>query len=181
MKIGYSGARPYSKRGDKKLNQKALLNDCDCIVIEKTSWLCSELISLDKVINELNPNDELVVCSLSFLAINLEMLFSKIKAIENKKANLIVINMEDDLLGHFTALKEFQSYIASANIKRGQGETQRKTTKKIGRKLLLTDSEKDRILKLWESGNFTVTELAKNRNLSRKSIYRVINKKEEKK
>ena len=109
------------------------------------------------------------------------MLFSKIKAIENKKANLIVLNMEDDLLGHFTALKEFQSYIASANIMRGQGETQRKTWKKIGRKLLLTDVEKGLILKLWESGNFTVTELAKNRNLSRKSIYRVLKEEEDRK
>jgi DNA invertase Pin-like site-specific DNA recombinase len=177
MKIGYCGIVPYVK-WEKVINQEILLSRCDKIIVEKASWIAKGKMTLNQVISNLTPKDELVICDLKYLAPDTKQLIQAIELIESKQAKLTVLNIKEGLAGKFSALKSFESYVASAKIKKGQKKVKHNSEKVIGRKLQLTESEKSNVLNLWDTGRYTVTELAEQRGLSRRSIYRIINKEE---
>jgi DNA invertase Pin-like site-specific DNA recombinase len=177
MKIGYCGIVPYLNWNE-DTNQEKQLFSCEKIIVEKASWIAKGKMTLNKVITDLSPKDELVICDLKYLAPDTKQLIKAIELIEHKQAKLTVLNIQEGLAAKFSALKEFESYVASAKIKKGQSIIKHNSEKKIGRKPKLTENEKLIVLKLWDTGRYTVTELAKLRDLSRRSIYRIINKEE---
>jgi hypothetical protein len=171
MKIGYCGIVPYVN-WDKDINQEEKLFDCEKIIVEKASWIAKGKMTLNQVISNLAPEDELVICDLKYLAPDTKQLIQAIELIESKQAKLTVLNIKEGLAGKFSALKSFESYVASAKIKKDQKKVRHNSEKVIGRELKLTESEKSYVLNLWNTG------LAEHRGLSRRSIYRIINKEE---
>ena len=124
MKLGYIGILPYTKWDDKKIDQELLLGHCDDVITENASWI-SKSMTLNSVIDSLEPNVELVICSLKFLARDTKELINRIEKIESKGANLTVLDMTSTLSGYFTALKEFQGYMSGAQVMKGKSKSKK--------------------------------------------------------
>jgi DNA invertase Pin-like site-specific DNA recombinase len=171
MKIGYIGILPYTKRADKKkTNQELLFSCCDEVITEKASWI-SKSMTLNSVIASLEPNTELVICSLKFIARDTEELISRIELIESKGASLTVLDMTSTLSGYFTALKEFQKYMSGAQIVKGKN----KSNKPQGRKPIDRDIVLSITYEKKYSSNLNVSEIARRHGISRRSVNRILN------
>jgi DNA invertase Pin-like site-specific DNA recombinase len=170
MKVGYIGILPYTKWNDKKIDQEMLLGNCSKIISERASWI-SKSMTLNSVIESLEPNTELVICSLKFFARDTKELISRIEMIESKGANLTVLDMTPTLSGYFTALKEFQSYTSGAKVIKGKSKSKKPQGRKpIDRDIILSIKNEKKY-----SSSLNVSEIARKHNISRRSVNRILN------
>ncbi|MBB1317817.1 hypothetical protein H5123_09200 [Shewanella sp. SR43-4] len=172
MRIGYQGISPYSKRGDEQLNQELLLKNCDKVIIEKATWF-SEKMTLVASIDSVNAGDEFVVCSLRFLAQDTKKLIAFIELIESKGAMLTVLDMDNSLSGRFKALKAFEHYVTSAKIMKGKSSSK----KSQGRKPIELGTVL-RVKNLKKYSKKSISEIARDCEISRRSVNRILNNEE---
>jgi DNA invertase Pin-like site-specific DNA recombinase len=171
MKLGYIGILPYTKRDDKKkIDQELLLGHCDEVITEKASWI-SKSMTLNTVIKSLEPNMELVICSLKFIARDTKELISRIELIESRGATLTVLDMASTLSGYFTALKEFQGYVSGAQVIKGKKRSKKPQGRKpIDRDIVLSITNEKKY-----SSNLNVSEIARKHGISRRTVNRILN------
>jgi DNA invertase Pin-like site-specific DNA recombinase len=171
MKIGYVGILPYTRWDDKnKINQEILLGCCDKVITEKASWI-SKSMTLNSVIDSLEPNVELVICSLKFLARDTKELISRIEIIESKGASLTVLDMASSLSGYFSALKEFQGYMSGAQVKKGKSKSKKHQGRNpIDLHIVLSIKNEKKY-----SSSLNVSEIARRHGISRRSVNRILN------
>jgi DNA invertase Pin-like site-specific DNA recombinase len=178
--LGYIGITPYyimwKKEKDEVGLQATKLQGCDELIEETAAWTSDSTMLLSKVIKSLTYNDELVICDLKYIAKNTKQLISRIELIESKGAKLRVLNIEDSLLGHFTALKKFESYIASSKILQGKDSSIKDKKRKVGRKELFDSHDRNQIKNDWRTGE-KITEIALRKGVSTRTISRIINDK----
>lgn len=170
---GYIGITPYSKKSDSIISQELVRKRCDIVIEEKATGF-SKNMTIDTVIRELETGDKLFVASLIFLANDLSNLIRRIKSIEAQGATLEILYLDNRLSSYLQAFKDFNTYVASSKIKAGQS----KSKKKQGRKPTLSEYHKSLVKNQWETGNFTVSHLAKTWEVSRRTILRIVNIKE---
>jgi DNA invertase Pin-like site-specific DNA recombinase len=171
MKIGYKGITPYSVKDEDNINQDLLLEGCKKIVTEKATSFSENRMTLMTLVKSLEKNQELVVCSLRFLAQNTKQLMFLIELIENKGSKLTVLDMGNSLSSHFKALKNFESYTASAKIKQGKSNSNARQ----GRKPIKTETVYQVINDKKYNPSMSISEIARRADISRSSVNRILN------
>jgi DNA invertase Pin-like site-specific DNA recombinase len=171
MKIGYKGITPYSVQGEDNINQDLLLEGCKKIVTEKATSFSENKMTLMTLVKSLEKNQELVVCSLRFLAQNTKQLVFLIELIESKGSKLTVLDMGNSLSSHFKALKNFESYTASAKIKQGKSNSNARQGRKPINEETLRNVKNHRQF----NPSMSISEIARKENISRSSVNRILN------
>lgn len=166
---GYIGIVPYSKKDDSIISQELVRKRCEVVIEEKATWF-SKNMTIDTVIRKLTQGDILVIASLVFLANDSSSLIRRVKSIENRGATLKVLDIKDGLSHHLQAFKDFNTYVASSKIKAGQS----RSSKTRGRKPVLSSYKRKLVKTQWDSGNFSVSHLARTWDVSRRTIQRII-------
>jgi len=180
MKYGYAGHLESGLWGSKQeqIDELAIDNS----VIEK-SFGYNVKMDIDRLIERLTSKDSIEILSLTYLARNMDILLQRLQAIEGRKITLIVRDIPNsNLASHAKALREFSKYITSSKMKR--------VMKKINHRKggNITHTHKRSKIKNWHTqrdikvahvqGKATPTELAKKYDVSRPTIYRILNKEE---
>ncbi|WP_286271961.1 helix-turn-helix domain-containing protein [Thalassotalea hakodatensis] len=190
-KIGYIGALEKKPDISYKLasdlihwnEQEVKLSSICQELIEDKSVLTKKSMNIDKLINELDHNDTIVICNLVYLANNLETLLNRLKNIEDRGINLEILNInEDSLYSHARAIREFSRFHKGLRISKKinkQNFVKRKNLVASHNRSAVKDWRDQHTIKAaFVKGEKTVIELAKSYNVSRQTIYRILNKEE---
>jgi DNA invertase Pin-like site-specific DNA recombinase len=182
MKYGYLGTNTQLNSVEKRVDvseQEALVTSYDIgveMIKEKASSFGSKM-TLSPLINSLEPNDELIVCNLRYLANNLKTLQAIISSIEQRKAKLTILDMKETLSGHLAAFNDFKAYITSEKIKAGiksSKKEQGRNPPEQGKRLSVIYNRK-------HNPNMSISEIARVADISRSSVYRILKEEEKKK
>jgi DNA invertase Pin-like site-specific DNA recombinase len=182
MKYGYLGTNTQLNSVEKRVDineQEALITsyDIDVEMIKEKADSFGAKMTLSPLIDSLEPNDELIVCNLRYLANNLKTLQSIISSIEQRKAKLIILDMKETLSGHLTAFSDFKAYITSAKIKagiKGSKKEQGRNPPEQSAIFSVTYNRK-------HNPNMSISEIARVADISRSSVYRILKEEEKKK
>ncbi|MFT6735863.1 MAG: DNA invertase Pin-like site-specific DNA recombinase [Polaribacter sp.] len=182
MKYGYLGTNTQLNSVEKRVDineQEALITsyDIDVEMIKEKADSFGAKMTLSPLIDSLEPNDELIVCNLRYLANNLKTLQSIISSIEQRKAKLIILDMKETLSGHLTAFSDFKAYITSAKIKagiKGSKKEQGRNPPEQSAIFSVTYNRK-------HNPNMSISEIARIADISRSSVYRILKEEENKK
>ena len=180
MKYGYIGhlESNFWRSKQEQIDKLAIENS----VIEKSFGYTGKM-EIDRLIERLTSKDTIEILSLKYLARNMDILLERLQAIEDKKIILVVRDIPNSgLNAHAKALREFSRYIASSKMKRVMKKINHRKSGNI------THTHKSSKIKNWHTqreikvahvqGAATPTELAKKYNVSRPTIYRILNKEE---
>jgi len=155
---------------------------CDELFFEKT-FRKKSAMGIDRLIEELEQGDTIVICNLIFLARGINPLLERLQRIEDKGIVLEVLSIKGSSLAtHAKAIREFNNFVAGSNISKAKRE---KNFEKSGN---IHATHKRSAIKSWRTqhhikvehvtGKKTVIELAKKHDVSRQVIYRILKKKE---
>lgn len=190
-KIGYIGALEIEPEMGYKLDkdfihwneqETRLTPLCDKLIEDK-SVLKNNSMNIDKLIKESGRKNTIVICNLVYLANDLETLLNRLESIESKGIELVVLNInENSLYNHARAIREFSRFHKGLRISKNM-----KKRNYVKRKNLIASHNRSGI-KDWRDqyavkaafvrGEQTVIQLAKKYQVSRQTIYRILNKEE---
>jgi DNA invertase Pin-like site-specific DNA recombinase len=182
MKYGYLGTNTRLNSLEKRVDvnkQETLVTSYDINVelVEEKADSFGAKMTLSPLINSLEPNDELIVCNLRYLSNNLKTLQTIISSIEQRKAKLTILDMEESLSGHLAAFNDFKAYITSEKIKAGI----KGSKKEQGRKPPEQSTRFSVIYNRKHNPNMSISEIARIADISRSSVYRILKEEENKK
>lgn len=149
---------------------------------EKLSGTTSNKPELYKAIEELQPGDALVVYRVDRLSRSLRDLLDIVSLLTEKQINLIVTqqlginitNPEGRMQFYMAAIiSEYERDIMSSRTKDAI-KAARARGKLVGRPNVLSDYQKREISKMYNNGNWNVSDIAKEFSVSRPTIYRVL-------
>lgn len=178
MIIGY--LRPYGDDID-CTKQLEILRDlpCDLYHIEEHSSPKKRVL-LDKMMNEIKPNDTIVVTTLFSMADSTRQLAELLDLINEKHAFFCSLNDDIDtreLSGqvfhkNIKSLIKLQSDIISENTRKGLYEAKGKGTK-LGRPRKLDENIKMAI-NMYESKKYSLSEIRETTGISKSTLYRYL-------
>lgn len=183
-KIGYARVSTRNQNLDRQIDA---LTDrgCERIFSEKVSGKKYKRTELDNCLDYLREGDTLVIIDLFRLGRTTKQLIELSQYFQNNNVHLEIINMNlntNDAIGKMfftmmSAFGELEADLLSERTRKGL-ESARARGRKGGRPPI-KDETKNMIKSLYESKKYTGEEIAKMANVSRTTIYKVIN--EEKK
>ncbi|MTB53985.1 recombinase family protein [Lewinella sp. W8] len=183
MKIGY--ARVSTKDQNIALQKDALEGEgCKLVFEEKASGANSDRPELRRMIDQLRPDDIVIIWKLDRLGRSLRDLVNLVTEIQDKGAGLRSLNDSIDtttpqgkLTFHlFAALAEFERDIISERTRAGL-ESARARGRKGGRPKGLTKEARDKAIitkSLYEKGEMSVAEICKYLNIARSTMYKYL-------
>ncbi|WP_114325981.1 recombinase family protein [Candidatus Colwellia aromaticivorans] len=163
----------------KEMQAKKLKNHCENTSVEKHIAYNGKM-EIDHLIDRLTNGDTLVICSLKFLAHNRDILYDRIKAIEDNSITLKVLDMEESTFSsHIKAFMAFNTYISGMRVKKGAHKARFYKAYKAGRKIAVSEQDRQevirkRTIKISGVKQPTVTELAEYYKCSRQTIYNIL-------
>lgn len=179
MKYGYARVSTVSQNLDTQL--EALKKEgCDIIIEEKKSGKDLERPELNKLLNELQPGDELIVYDLSRLSRSMKDTISLIEDFNNRGISLISLkdgyDMSQKFAKYFVAmlsmLNEMQRTFQNEKIAEGIANAKSKGVK-FGRPRTISNDTINLVHKLYDAK--TPYELiVKNLRISRASVAKII-------
>lgn len=181
--IGYARVSSESQKLDIQLSK---LREAGCVKIfsEKISAVNTNRMQLKKVLDYIHCEDTLVVTSVDRLSRSLRDLLNISKIIEEKQANLIIIDQQIDtttpigklafnMLGVFS---EFENQMRKHRQEEGISYA-KETGVKFGRKNVWTPEQIKEMYEERQQGSL-IREIMEKYNISRASLYRLINEHE---
>lgn len=176
MKIGY--ARVSTVDQDTGIQLAALKEaGCDEIYSENLSGKNRNRPELKALLKSLRKDDTVVATKIDRLARSLTDLFKISEEIEEKEANLKILEHDFDtskptgklLFSVLGALAEFERHLIVERTQAGLAQAKANGVK-LGRKKKVKAADERKMKKLWEAGE-SWNELAKTFGVSRQSIY----------
>ena len=176
MKIGYARVSTADQNTELQL---AALKDagCDEIYSENLSGKNRNRPELKALLKSLRKDDTVVATKIDRLARSLTDLFKISEEIEEKEANLKILEHDFDtskptgklLFSVLGALAEFERHLIVERTQAGLAQAKANGVK-LGRKKKVKATDERKMKKLWEGGE-SWNELAKTFGVSRQSIY----------
>lgn len=176
MKIGY--ARVSTVDQDTGIQLAALKEaGCDEIYSENLSGKNRNRPELKALLKSLRKDDTVVATKIDRLARSLTDLFKISEEIEEKEANLKILEHDFDtskptgklLFSVLGSLAEFERHLIVERTQAGLAQAKANGVK-LGRKKKVKAADERKMKKLWEAGE-SWNELAKTFGVSRQSIY----------
>ena len=176
MKIGYARVSTADQNTELQL---AALKDagCDEIYSENLSGKNRNRPELKALLKSLRKDDTVVATKIDRLARSVTDLFKISEEIEEKEANLKILEHDFDtskptgklLFSVLGALAEFERHLIVERTSAGLARAKANGVK-LGRKRKVKAADERKMKKLWEAGE-SWNELAKTFGVSRQSIY----------
>lgn len=181
MNIGYARVSTEDQNFDRQLDTLEAAG-CEKIFKEKISGIKKERPVLNKLLEQIRKGDLIIVTDLTRLSRSTKELFKLVEIIEKKGANINSIKESwvdtttpqgKLMFTIFAGISQFERDLISQRTKEGL-EAARARGKKGGR----PKAEKKSIelaLRMYESKNYSISEITKATNISKSTLYRYIN------
>lgn len=181
MKIGYKRVSTQNQKLDR---QTDLLNDfgVEKIFEEKVTGTKRERKELDKMLEQLRPNDIVVVSDLTRLSRSTKDLFEIVEIIESKGAGIKSLKESwldtttpqgKLLFTIFAGLSQFERDLTAQRTKEGLASAKARG-KKLGRPNKYQE-KKDTILNMYNSNDYSINDIITATGISKTSLYRLVN------
>lgn len=181
MLIGYKRVSTQNQKLDR---QTDLLNEfgVERIFEEKVTGTKRERVELDKMLEQLRPNDIVVVTDLTRLSRSTKDLFEIVEIIENKGAGIKSLKESwldtttpqgKLLFTIFAGLSQFERDLIAQRTKEGLASAKSRDTK-LGRPNKF-DEKKDTILQMYNSNDYSINDIINATGISKTSLYRLVN------
>lgn len=181
MLIGYKRVSTQNQKLDR---QTDLLNDfgVERIYEEKITGTKRERKELDKMLEQLRPNDIVVVTDLTRLSRSTKDLFEIVEIIESKGAGIKSLKESwldtttpqgKLLFTIFAGLSQFERDLTAQRTKEGLASAKARG-KKLGRPNKF-EEKKETILNMYNSNNYSINEIITATGISKTSLYRLVN------
>ena len=181
MLIGYKRVSTQNQKLDR---QTDLLNEfgVERIFEEKITGTKRERKELDKMLEQLRPNDIVVVTDLTRLSRSTKDLFEIVEIIESKGAGIKSLKESwldtttpqgKLLFTIFAGLSQFERDLTAQRTKEGLASAKTRG-KKLGRPNKFQE-KKETILNMYNSNNYSINEITTATGISKTSLYRLVN------
>jgi len=181
MKIGYKRVSTQNQKLDR---QTDLLNEygVEKIFEEKVTGTKRERVELDKMLEQLRPNDIVVVTDLTRLSRSTKDLFEIVEIIESKGAGIKSLKESwldtttpqgKLLFTIFAGLSQFERDLTAQRTKEGLASAKSRG-KRLGRPNKFQE-KKETILNMYNSNNYSINEIITATGISKTSLYRLVN------
>jgi len=181
MIIGYARVSTREQNLDRQTDQ--LQNaGCERIFQEKITGTKKERPQLDKLLDQLRPNDLIVITELYRLGRSTKDLFALVETIHQKGANLKSLSEQwlDTTTPHgkllftiFAGVSQFERDLISERTKEGLASARARGRK--GGRPPKPQKAIELAIKMYEDKKYSVSEIAKAADIGKSSLYRYLN------
>ena len=181
MKIGYARVSTEEQNLDRQLDSLKEAG-CEKIFQEKITGTKKERPELDKLMEQLRSGDLIIISDLTRLSRSVKDLFSIVEQIEGKGANIKSIKESwvDTTTAQgklmftiFAGISQFERDLISQRTIEGLNAA-RARGKKGGRPKV-NDKDIKLAIKMYNSKNYSISEITKATGVSKTTLYRYIN------
>lgn len=181
MNIGYARVSTEEQNLDRQIDILKQAG-CDRIYEEKVSGIKKERTELNKILDQIRTGDVIIIADLTRLSRSVKDLFSIVEQIEEKGANIKSIKESwvDTTTAQgklmftiFAGISQFERDLISQRTIEGLNAA-RARGKKGGRPKI-NDKDIKLAVKMYNSKNYSITEIRKATGVSKTTLYRYIN------
>lgn len=181
MNIGYARVSTEEQNLDRQIDILKQAG-CDRIYEEKVSGLKKERTELNKILDQIRTGDVIIIADLTRLSRSVKDLFSLVEQIEEKGANIKSIKESwvDTTTAQgklmftiFAGISQFERDLISQRTIEGLNAA-RARGKKGGRPKT-NDKDIKLAVKMYNSKNYSISEITKATGVSKTTLYRYIN------
>lgn len=178
MKIGYARVSTFDQNLDRQTDQLQE-QGCERIFQEKITGSKKERPELDRLLEQLRINDTVIITELARLSRSVKDLFSLVDAIHAKGANLKSLKepwldtttpQGKLLFTIFAGISQFDRDLISQRTK--EGLTSARARGRKGGRPSKNKSDIELALKMYDSMQYSLSEISKATNVSKTTIYR---------
>ena len=183
MKIGYARVSTEEQNLDRQIDILKQIG-CGRIYEEKVSGIKKERPELNKMLDQIRTGDVIIISDLTRLSRSVKDLFSLVEQIEGKGANIKSIKESwvDTTTAQgklmftiFAGISQFERDLISQRTIEGLNAA-RARGKKGGRPKV-NDKDIKLAIKMYNSKNYSISEITKATGVSKTTLYRYINNK----
>ncbi len=183
MLMGYARVSTQDQNLERQLDQLSALG-CEKIFQEKITGTKKDRPELDRLLDQLRIGDTIIVCDLTRLSRSTKDLFQIVEQIEQKGANIKSLKESwvDTTTPHgkfmftlFAGISQFERDLISQRTKDGLASARARGRK--GGRPRTPSKAVDLALKMYESREYSISEISEATNVSKTSLYRYINNK----
>ena len=181
--MGYARVSTQDQNLERQLDQLSALG-CEKIFQEKITGTKKDRPELDRLLDQLRIGDTIIVCDLTRLSRSTKDLFQIVEQIEQKGANIKSLKESwvDTTTPHgkfmftlFAGISQFERDLISQRTKDGLASARARGRK--GGRPRTSSKAIDLSLKMYESREYSISEISEATNVSKTSLYRYINNK----
>ena len=180
-KIGYARVSTKEQSLDSQIDVLKE-NGCERIYSEKVSGRKYNRTELDKCLDYIREGDTLVITKLDRLGRTTKQLIELSQHLEDKGVDLEIVDMNintKDAMGKMfftmmSAFAELEANLLSERTKKGLASARARGRK--GGRPAISEEKEEMIVSLYDSRKYTGEEISKMTNVSRTTIYNVIEK-----
>ena len=181
MKIGYARVSTEEQNLDRQIDILKQIG-CGRIYEEKVSGIKKERPELNKMLDQIRTGDVIIISDLTRLSRSVKDLFSLVEQIEGKGANIKSIKESwvDTTTAQgklmftiFAGISQFERDLISQRTIEGLNAA-RARGKKGGRPKV-NDKDIKLAIKMYNSKNYSISEITKATGVSKTTLYRYIN------
>jgi len=180
MKFGYARVSTHDQNLERQIDQLQSFG-CERIFQEKITGSKKDRPELDKLLDQLRPDDVIVVSELTRLSRSVKDLFTLVDLIHQKGAHLKSLKepWSDTttpqgklLFAIFAGVSQFERDLISDRTK--EGLTSARARGRKGGRPAKQKKELDLALKLYKDKNYSISEIEKATGLGKSTLYRYV-------
>ena len=181
MKIGYARVSTEEQNLDRQIDILKQIG-CDRIYEEKVSGIKKERPELNKMLDQIRTGDVIIISDLTRLSRSVKDLFSIVEQIEGKGANIKSIKESwvDTTTAQgklmftiFAGISQFERDLISQRTIEGLNAARARG--KQGGRPKINDKDIKLAIKMYNSKNYSISEITKATGVSKTTLYRYIN------
>jgi DNA invertase Pin-like site-specific DNA recombinase len=178
MKIGYARVSTQDQNLNRQLDQLKTAG-CEKIFYEKVTGTKKDRTELERMLDQIRPGDVIITSELTRLSRSTKDLFQLVESIEKKGANIRSLKETwlDTTTPHgklmftiFAGISQFERDLIAQRTREGL-DSARARGKKGGRPPK-NQKDIDLAIKMYNSKQYTIPEIAKATGVSKTSLYR---------
>lgn len=183
MMLGYARVSTFDQSLDRQTDQ-LLAEGCERIYQEKVTGTKKERAELDKLLDQLRNGDTIIVTELARLSRSVKDLFQLVDLIHQKGANLKSLKepwlnttspQGKLLFTIFSGISQFDRDLISQRTKEGLASARARGRK--GGRPTKPSKDVELAIKMYDSKNYSISEVVKATGVSKTSLYRYMNNK----
>lgn len=180
MNLGYARVSTFDQSLDRQLDQLKE-QGCERIFKENITGTKRERPELEKLLDQLRPDDTIIVAELSRLSRSVKDLFEIVDIIKQKNANLKSLKepwadtttpQGNLMFTIFAGISQFDRDLISQRTKEGLKSARARGRK--GGRPPMHQKNIDLALKMYDSKEYSISEIKKATSVSKTSLYRYI-------
>lgn len=180
MLLGYSRVSTQDQNLDRQIDQLKEAG-CEKIFCEKITGTKKDRTELDRLLDQIRPGDTIIISELTRLSRSTKDLFQIVELIEKKGANIKSLKevwvdtttpQGKLMFTIFAGISQFERDLISQRTKEGLFSARARGRK--GGRPSKAKKEVDLALKMYDSKEYSISEISKATGVSKTSLYRYI-------